>query len=255
MARRWDGNAGKVPETVVSKKPVDLRALLKWAYFDELPKAEIRRAKPLHEFRERWASVADFGDYMASAERRSCNLWGYSQRLDRWGEPHEDALAVQRAVNKLDSQIAGLPEKWDPFSDFPDSGLEGADMRAQVYSMIKVNNRKGRLKLRFKPSALVFNYTILGGCPAWEVKAAEALTLKDLSHGQAIALGLNRAEYEIWRLSLELLAASLPALLVKHVLLPALPPDKPWEAGVAAKIRILPVLNEPFVDLTTSSRA
>lgn len=255
MARRWEDVAGKASPAAVSKKLVDIQALLKWAYFDELPKAEIRQAKPLRQFRERWASVADFGDYIAASERRSCRLFASPQRFDRWGEPHEDALVVARAVGNLDSQILDIPEDLNPFSDFFGAGAESQKLKAQIFSESKVRTRKGISKLRFKPSALVFNHTILGGCPAWQVHEEGAANFKDLSKGQALAIGLARAEYEIWQISLAHLAASLAMQLVMHELLPSLPPVRPWEAAAGSKKRILPVLDGPFVDLTDPGHA
>jgi hypothetical protein len=170
LARRWRKSIGNpITETAGLKKQIRIEALLHWTYFDELPKGQDCCYPPFSGFKEGWASIAEFGNYLSVIDNGVCNLWGALPAFDRRGGPHEDALAVVKAVEALDEKIVDLPPQWDPFSDLPSLGSAGDEARAKVVERIKMQDGGGASKLRIKPSALVFNYAILGGCPPWEI--------------------------------------------------------------------------------------
>lgn len=76
------------------KQAVDIEQLLRWAYRDELAKRVTSSAEGL------WAQLADWRDLGASIDLGTSS----PQRYDL-GLPHEDALAIERAVGALPNVV------------------------------------------------------------------------------------------------------------------------------------------------------
>ena len=72
------------------KRPVEIEALLRWSYQDELPKREISSADSI------WDQIAEYG-----ARGGIDAGHGAAQRYPHHGVPHPDALAIEKAVSAL----------------------------------------------------------------------------------------------------------------------------------------------------------
>ncbi|WP_454919231.1 hypothetical protein [Xanthobacter sediminis] len=271
-------------------KRMDIEALLRWAYRDELPKAAASGGDRLaFGFRTGWGGVERYGELLAVVQEPDVrNRYGLIPDGSD-GDPCADAIAVAAAVERLGRCDFDLPEGWDPLSDMGGAAAFGAEGLAAVVrgiGALTVVDATGRTVLRRSPARLVIRHAILGGCPDWEGEVPERrvemvfgrprwyrrVTLtSDGAFGQSqyevevdgfdyrrrrphpdayqrhyfepdlAALVTARAEYEIWRAALDLVAEDVGGGLVHHMVEPSAAAARPWEASAEVK-RILPSL-------------
>ena len=274
-------------------KRIEIEALLRWAYRDELPKAAAAGGDRLaFGFRTGWGGVERYGELLAVVQEPDVrNRYGLIPDGSD-GEPHPDAVAVAAAVERLGGCTFDLPEGWDPLADMGGAGAfgpEGAAAVARGLGALTVVDRSGRTVLRRSPARLVIRHAILGGCPEWEGERPErkvemangkplwfrrVVCVADGAFGPAqyevevdgfdhrrrrphpdayqrhfldpdLAMVVTtRAEYEIWRAALDVLADMLRGL-GSRVVIPCDRSRRPWESPDPER-RILPSIRVAF---------
>ncbi|VTZ52503.1 conserved hypothetical protein [Methylocella tundrae] len=158
----------------MAKKRVEIEALLRWAYREELPKEQARGGAIATGFRAGWGGVSKFGDYLTIIDEAGLNQWGVVPIAGAESAPHPDAVAIAAAVAALDDLELGLPEDWSPFSDLGDMGVLGEAAVAATVDRLTVRDADGARRLRTPPSRLIFKFAIMGGCPVWQADKPEA---------------------------------------------------------------------------------
>lgn len=90
-------------------------------------------------------------------------------------EPHEDALAVIAAVQKLAKHDFDIGEGWNPFPEWQDEhGLIAAAVREEVEALrVRGENLNGR-----HVAGLVFSCAVLGRGPDWRAEEPKAVCTK-----------------------------------------------------------------------------
>ncbi|VFU07919.1 hypothetical protein [Methylocella tundrae] len=166
----------------MAKKRVEVEALLRWAYRDELPKEQAPGGAIVPGFRAGWGGVSKFGDYLTVIDEAGLNRWGVVPIAGAESEPHPDALAIAAAVAALDGLELGLPEDWSPFSDLGDMGVLGEAAVAATVDRLTVRDADGARRLRTPPSRLIFKFAIMGGCPVWKADKPEVRIVS--AHGK-----------------------------------------------------------------------
>lgn len=161
----------------MAKKRVEIEALLRWAYRDELPKSQTpgRWTAPA---RGGWDAMAKFGDYLTMIDETALNRWGVVPTGDASGEPHPDALRVAGAVSALDALEVALPACWNPFADLGDFGALGEAAADEALRRLTEVAADGTRRLRSAPSLLVLRQAVLGGCPEWAAEKPQARPLR-----------------------------------------------------------------------------
>lgn len=179
-------------------RAIDIEALVRWAYRDELPKAASVAGEGLaFGFRSGWGGVERYGELLAVVQEPDIrNRYGLVPDFTATGEPHPDAVAVHEAVEALATLEFVQPEGWNPLSDMGDLGIDGpAAVARGLARLLVVEDARGadvalsrdlrsaavkdgvargqRLVLRRSPARLVIRQAILGGCPPWEAEAPE----------------------------------------------------------------------------------
>ncbi len=156
---------------------MDIEALLRWAYRDELPKAAARGGESLAVgFRTGWGGVERYGELLAVVQEPDIrNRFGLvPDGTD--GEPCADAVAIHEAVERLGALVFDLPEGWDPLGDMGGAGAFGAEGHgavAQALASLTLVDAAGHTVLRRSPARLVIRHAILGGAPEWEGERPE----------------------------------------------------------------------------------
>lgn len=272
-------------------KRMDIEALLRWAYRDELPKAAAEGSdRIVFAFRTGWGGVEKFGELLALVQEPDIrNRFGLFPDRFATSEPHPDALRVHAAVDGLRAWEICVPEGWNPIADMGDLGPEGAAAVARGLAGLTVVDATGRTVLRRSPSRLVMRQAILGGCPDWEGEVPErrqvtahgkvkwfrrVVMVSDGAFGPAqqelevdgydhkrqrpfpdaytktildpdpVPVVQARAEYELWRTALDVLADDICGALEHCDVLPCVRSARPWEVPDPAR-RILPSLLVP----------
>ncbi|WP_421358147.1 hypothetical protein [Agrobacterium rosae] len=182
-------------------------------------------------------------------------------------EPHEDALSVIAAVQKLAKHDFDIGEGWNPFPEWQDEfGLIAAAVRDEVDALrARGENLNGR-----HVAGLVFSCAVLGRGPDWRAEQPSSVytkrggkeawfiqkTGKD-AFGRAYSFEANgydakrrrpmrgsyrkmeltqslrgaiiaRLEWQLWQDALCELHQTLANHLVSHDLLPFFPQRQPW---------------------------
>lgn len=176
-------------------KSMDIEALVRWAYRDELPRLPLQ-GPPAAGFRSGWEAISRSGELLAVVQEPDIvNAFGmFPEQVARlWREPHPDALAVYDAVEGLAALVLDLPEGWNPLADLGDLGADGQESIARGLDLlVTVEMRDGRGQvvpsyggleagetvtarpvMRRSPACLVIRHALLGGCPAWEADVPE----------------------------------------------------------------------------------
>lgn len=157
----------------MDRKAIDIEALLRWAYRDELPKA-LPVEGPMAGIRSASLSLSRAAELMAVVQETDVrNRFGLFPDRFADSEPHADAVRVHEAVTGLDRCAVDLPEGWDPLSDMGDLGPEGAGAVARGLDMLFSVDASGARILRRPVARLVIRQAILGGAPAWEGEMPE----------------------------------------------------------------------------------
>lgn len=163
---------------------MDIEALLRWAYRDELPKDAAVSAIGAIGFTSAWGGIERYGELMTLIDAPA-NRWGVVPIGGEPGAPHPDAVVIGEAVRALDDFELGLPEGWNPLGDLVALGLgeEGDNLLAatvgRAVDRATVLQADGRTRvLRSQLSALIRTCAILGRPPVWEADAPEVRTVK-----------------------------------------------------------------------------
>ncbi|MBS7698758.1 MULTISPECIES: hypothetical protein [unclassified Chelatococcus] len=264
----------------MTKRTMDIEAVLRWAYQDELPKAVLGDDRQFPDgVRSGWAGIASYAQLLTLIDY---NAYGVLPDLAAVGEPHPDALRVADAVEALVSCSVAIPDGWSPLADMGDLGAEG-DRVVEIAALWA--------QARASASALVVTRAILGGEPCWQGDVPERKvrcgangrpmwfrkSLVMISEGdpalgiepeyvEAVVDGFNakrrrpyadayqetfldpdpqplaisRAEYEIWHAALRLLFDSLVGTLGSIEVTPSRRSARPWEPSSARDVTARP---------------
>lgn len=263
----------------MAKKTVGIEALLTWAFRGELPKAQCDGTglpALTGGFDPISAWVGDGAPEVVSDGR----LNAYGLMPDRYAsaEPHPDAIAVFRAVQGLADCALEMPEGWNPFADMPGAAW-GARCAAEA-----LNRLIARPALLVRKHAILGGVPDWGaqaqapverkvmerGQVKWfrQVQVTDSLGLpmtiemdgrdrlrrrpfpdaytKTEIVPDPVPLAILRAEYQLWRAALDVVAFDLIeacALQAHDVEVSALP-WSPWIEGwhVQSAPRELPVV-------------
>ncbi|MCL8385552.1 hypothetical protein [Xanthobacter aminoxidans] len=274
----------------MGRKTVDIEALLRWAYREELPKAAAGGSRLVVGFKTGWGGVERFGELLAVIDEPDIrNRYGLVPDGTASTDPHPDAVRVHDAVMALRRCDLEVPEGWAPLSDMGDLGPEGAAAVVRGLAGMIIINDKGARVLRRSVTRIVIRQAILGGAPEWEGETPERhvacihgkpqwfrreVVVTDGAFGPAsheievdgfdhrrrmpyadaytkmvldpdpVPVVQGRAEYELWRGALDLLAEDLAGALDAHAVLPSDRSARPWETPDPER-RILPSLLKP----------
>jgi len=170
-------------------KTIGIEALLRWAYCEELPKAE-----------------AIGGAVAAAGPRQPGNHWGRSGEMrtllaivdaeyNRFGvvsdplaleAPHADAVVVGDVVAELSTLELDLPDGWCPLGDFVAAGAltEGEAAAATVRGLARVMrvDTDGHRGAGERLARLVMRHAVQGGAPDWEAEVPERKVVS--AHGK-----------------------------------------------------------------------
>ncbi|MEP9378400.1 hypothetical protein ABLE91_16915 [Aquabacter sp. CN5-332] len=149
-------------------KQINIEALLRWTYRDELPKVG-RPTSMVAAIRPGWSAMSKLSVlHTVVQETDIANRWGLVPLDMAADDPHPDALAVAEAVERLGKREVELPGDWSPLSDMGDLGDEGAEAVRRGVERLFILDAKGLRKPRQPLSRLVIRHAILGSAPAWE---------------------------------------------------------------------------------------
>lgn len=154
-------------------KRVEIEALLRWTYRDELPKAgaAMRLRDRVPGFGFAWSGIEAYGEHMAVIDEP--NDWGLAPDLGAVREPHPVAVLVGRHVDALAAWPVVLPRGWDPLVEMGDLGALGQAAVAAAVERLAVVDAAGERHLRASAAWLVRRYALLGGAPVWEAEPAQ----------------------------------------------------------------------------------
>lgn len=164
-------------------KTMDIEALLRWAFVDELPKEASSSTLTGIGYVSAWGGIERYGELLTMIDAPA-NRWGVVPS-GAGSDPHPDAVAIGDAVRRLDDIEVAPPEGWDPLCDLatPDLGAQGLAMlracAAGAYERITTLDADGRTRVvRFGLFDLVRRCAILGRPPAWEADAPRVVSIK-----------------------------------------------------------------------------
>lgn len=259
------------------KRKMDIEALLRWVYRDELPRAQsdVLSFGP-RAYATANGAIRQAGEMMTVIDA-PLNRYGVVADLTAMRPPHPDAIKVYEAVTTLDSLVLEFPDGWDPFADIPCMGVDGIAAGTRAIQHLAVTDERGLMTLRGLPATLVRRYAILNGTPDWYAEAPVRKTVtvgkgrpgwfrrvlisgaemevdgfdrkrrmpypdayqKSYLDPDPFEFALGRAEYEVWHAALGVLAADLDGQLQAFDVCESHRPSRPWEAGNTAPPRIL----------------
>lgn len=146
---------------------IDVEQALRWAYQDELPKAQIDARGPMGHG-VAWDSVSTFGQYLTdidTEDRR--NGYGCVPDTAAGSGPHPDAVRIHEAVLELDDLQVAMPDDWAPIADLGELGPAGVDVVQRGLAKLVSTDGKGTERLRKTPRQLVEFHAMVGGHPDW----------------------------------------------------------------------------------------
>ena len=170
-------------------KTIGIEALLRWAYCEELPKAEaigdaIGRCAP-REPGNHWKGTASVGALLTVVDARY-NRFGVVADPTALSPPHNDAVAVGALVAELAALELDVPEDWCPLADFVLAGAMTEDeaAAATVRGLARVLriDAEGRRTVGERAARLVIRHAVLGGAPDREAEAPERKVVS--AHGK-----------------------------------------------------------------------
>lgn len=170
LARSWTGEMAATRRGA-PRRSMDIETALAWAYLRELPKVPRLNVAPLG-FRCAWDKVALALEELSLAGLDD-NRYGVVPDFTASSFPHDDALEIHAAVERLDLCLLDLPPEWSPLSDLGDVDGQAPAVAASALDQLTTIDRLGVRRLRFTPRRLVFRHAILGGCPDWRIDAPE----------------------------------------------------------------------------------
>lgn len=140
------------------KKKIDIEALLKWTYCEELPKDGARSGGLAQK--SSWGAVSAYGELLTSIDDNRYGVVPFLDTVD--GDPHPDALAVHAAVMALDDLPLDFPDDWNPMPELAQFGHHGLTaVRAALNKMMSVDEI-GEWRLKRPLSNLVRRHALLG---------------------------------------------------------------------------------------------
>lgn len=162
-------------------KAIGIEALLRWAYCEELPKAQGRGGSlAVAGYGRAWGGTERFGELLTIVDA-PVNGYGVVPDFTATTEPHPDALAVHAAVSDMDGTVVGLPEGWAPLVDLigPDGLRDGEAAAAAVRGLDRVTvvDADGDRVWRGGVAALVRRHAVLGDRPDWRAEMPERRVL------------------------------------------------------------------------------
>lgn len=170
LARNWAGPM-EAKSKPCAKRRLDIEALLRWAYLEELPKVPRLNAAPAG-FRGAWDKVAQALEELSLAGLDD-NRYGVVPDFSAQSLPHADALLVHEAVERLDLCALDLPADWSPLSDLGDIDGHAGNVAGDALAALTTVDRDGVRHLRRTPRRLVMRHALLGGCPDWQIDPPE----------------------------------------------------------------------------------
>lgn len=225
------------------KKELDVELLLRWAYRDELPKKGAVETSP------GWDAIGLGGPIDDDGFRLPAYL----------GEPHPDALIVERVVNAIESSVViDMAESLTML--LPDLGAYAS---TASWNWGRPHN----------PKALMIMHARMGTRPDWATEPPRLVRVQG-GNGKPVVNGVRpggrydigaccplrldpsldlivsgRSEYAVWRHFLDVICESLAGwTLREHAVRPAKAAHEPWVTGREPEEpapRILPSLLAP----------
>ena len=152
------------------KKPIDIELFVRWAFRDELPKAQAETTflRP-DTFSKPWGGILKTGMLGTEIQEPDIrNRYGLVPDFTAQAEPHPDAVRLWRAVTRLAAMTLELPDDWNPLSDFGDLGPEGPAAVQRGLAQISFMSVDGirHLKDSYAPGYLVRRSAIMAP-PDW----------------------------------------------------------------------------------------
>jgi hypothetical protein len=157
-------------------KRIDIEALLKWAFCEELPKeAKVNG----HRSGSRMVSPSAALVEHAALGVRVDTSGPVPAKQSIWYDAavHPDAFVVRDAVNSLDDLTLEIPEGWNPMPELDDLGAHGAMALRAAIDRLTVIDQSGQRTLRTLPSVLVRNHAVLDTCPGEGASTGEVPVL------------------------------------------------------------------------------
>lgn len=173
------------------KRTMDIEAVLRWAYREELPKALGSANGPSDSIRSGWAGVSSYAQLLAVIDY---NRYGVLPDLTALSGPHDDAVRVFDAVRALDGCAVAVPDAWDPLGDMPEIGDEAPALTAQALQRATYIDQDGEMHMRGRRQ-LVERFALMGGCPVWEMDVPDRKIERHAANGKP-AWFIDRVVYE-----------------------------------------------------------
>ena len=154
---------------------MDIEAALSWAFLEELPKREVRPARPASGRRPQTLARSSVrADTLVQAMMEMpVNRFGVVRDLGSFGEPHPDAVAIGEAVNGLGALAIEFPPDWRPLPEL--HGLHPEVTRLVDEATVAARTRVGRggTFLGTSLPALVRRHALARTTPDWRVPIPE----------------------------------------------------------------------------------
>lgn len=154
-------------------KTVTIEELLAWAFVHELPKGGGVDGLDNANSAWRMLEASSWGKITSFAELGTTIDAGRGDTENFWieqGEPHDDAVAVGRAVAGLSRCDVAVPEGWNALADWPDSdGMAEAAVRKAVERYMVRNAPRRAAGI----VSLVVGTAILGREPDWKAEPSK----------------------------------------------------------------------------------
>lgn len=254
---------------------IAIEKLLRWAYREELPKRRERASAP-GALAASFANNNSLWQTLVTVDGGGpVNAYGLVADLAAAGGPDPEAERVVQAVLALDELTLGFPEGWDPLADLGDLDALGEEAIARGVGRLTRLSPDGKVVLHTRPSQLILKHAVLGGEPDWQAETPEVKPVLGLKgrprwfvrepdgrevdgfcptgrrpregayrkwrlDPDPVDAVVERGEYEIWRVSLDLLVEALGGrTLAGTTILPTDAPMRPWETGARIAPRVL----------------
>lgn len=169
------------------RKRIGIEAFLKWAYRDELPKAQAEEGSigPA-QFGGAWGGIERYGEIGALVDFARENRWGVVPDRYARDEPHPDAVKAALAMEALDGLVVTLTDDWNPIRDLGPIGAFTADAIGEdaaelgrmavadaLADLLTRPDPQGNRRLKGGVRRLVMRFAVLNGEPGWEIEPPE----------------------------------------------------------------------------------
>lgn len=249
-----------------SKREIGIVELLEWAFNDELPKGG--GSDGIAGVRSAWGRIMRWSELMTEVYQGA----GVMEFIERTGDPHPDAVKVGRAVAALADLVLDLPDDWNPLNMAnltPSARAAVSDACAMIrgtddgkrLSLLPVGIVVRCAVLRRAPEfpmdiRVTERPVMHNGRPAWFVrrKVKDAFGVEreievdgyNPKSGRPVAGAYHkweyprevvadiaaRAEWQVWRAALDILAIDLKGALDEFDVMATDLPLEPWVEGL-----------------------